>query len=114
MTNDARRYLFFGAIIILAVVIGISLIPTPKHKRTSTAKESAQNECGVRAYTKYLQNKLALLQVDNSNPLSVLSVERTIAKRRLEEQFCLEFVRCVLGLTVSESVICIDIRLMPS
>jgi hypothetical protein len=51
-----------------------------------------QNACGVAAMTDYTKANLALMQ--QSSP--ALSVEATIAQRRLEEEFCLRFVRCVL------------------
>ena len=51
-----------------------------------------QNARGVAATTDYTKANLALMQ--QSSP--ALSVEATIAQRRLEEKFCLRFVRCVL------------------
>ena len=51
-----------------------------------------QNVCGVAATTDYTKANLALMQ--QSSP--AMSVEATIAQRRLEEEFCLRFVRCVL------------------
>jgi hypothetical protein len=48
--------------------------------------------CGVAAMTDYNKANLALIQ--QGTPL--MSVEATIAQRRLEEDFCLRFVRCVL------------------
>jgi hypothetical protein len=53
----------------------------------------SQNACGVAAMTDYNRAKLALLQKDR--PL--MSAETAIAERRLEEDFCLRLVRCVLN-----------------
>ena len=51
-----------------------------------------QNACGVAAMTDYTKANLALMQQDSP----AMSVEATIAHRRLEEEFSLRFVRCVL------------------
>jgi hypothetical protein len=55
--------------------------------------DESQNACGTAAMTEYNRANLALLQ--QGTPL--MSVEATIAQRRLEEDFCLRFVRCVLS-----------------
>jgi len=47
----------------------------------------------VAAMTDYNKANLALMQ--QGTPL--MSVEATIAQRRLQEQFCLRFVQCVLS-----------------
>ena len=51
----------------------------------------------MRASQAYLKDKLALLpQPEDVAKLKFLSIENTIAKRRLEERFCLQFVQCVV------------------
>ncbi len=57
------------------------------------APTDAQKSCGVAAATEYNKANLALLQ----QGALLLSVEATIAQRRLQEQFCLRFVQCVLS-----------------
>ena len=64
-------------------------------KTPPTARELAQNECSVTAHKKYLEDQTALTKANNSDPFSFLSIEKTIAKRRLQEQFCSEFVSCL-------------------
>jgi len=54
--------------------------------------EAQKDACGVAAMTDYSKAKLALLQKDS--PL--MSVDGAIAERRLEEEFCLRFVQCIL------------------
>jgi hypothetical protein len=54
--------------------------------------EAQKNACGIAAMTDYNRAKLALLQ--KGSPL--MSVDGAIAERRLEEEFCLRFVRCIL------------------
>jgi hypothetical protein len=56
-----------------------------------TRKDEVQ-ACGVAAMTDYNKANLALME--QGTPL--MSVEATIAQRRLEEEFCLRFIRCVL------------------
>jgi len=47
--------------------------------------------CGEAAMTEYIKANLALLQQG-----APMSVEATIAQRRLQEQFCLRFARCAI------------------
>jgi hypothetical protein len=101
---------------IVAGLVVVHFIPRHKEQpRPQTAKEKAQNECGVRAYTKYFQDSLAISGLDKSKPLTAqsgekllaaLTVENILAKRRLEEQFCLEIVHCNSGIqnTTSEAL----------
>jgi hypothetical protein len=49
-----------------------------------------KNACGEAAITDF-RARLALMQQESP----VLPIESTIAVRRLEEEFCLRFVRCV-------------------
>jgi hypothetical protein len=52
----------------------------------------AKTACGVAAATDYNKENLALLQ--QGTPL--MSVEALITQRRLQEKFCLRFVRCII------------------
>jgi hypothetical protein len=95
MIQGKHRNIILGAVIIAAALIAITFIPGRKLKPTPpTAKETAQNECSVTAYKKYTIDKLAITNSNASDPLSIFSVDKILAKRRLQEQFCLEFVRC--------------------
>jgi hypothetical protein len=64
---------------------------TPQSPRGSP--RTAEGACGVAAMTEYLKANLALMQ--QGSPL--MSVEAIIAQRRLQEQYCLRFVRCVVS-----------------
>lgn len=55
------------------------------------AADETAKACAVAALTEYTKSALALLQ----RPGPVMSVETTVAKRRLEEQYCLRLVRCL-------------------
>jgi hypothetical protein len=68
-----------------AVILTVSASAQPTNK--------AQKECAVAAFTEYNRANLALLT--QANP--VLSIEATIAQRRLEEQYCIRFSQCIIG-----------------
>ena len=95
MIQGKQRYIILGAVIIADALTVIYFIPGKKLKTPPTARELAQNECSVTAYKKYLEDQTALTKANNSDPFSFLSIEKTIAKRRLQEQFCSEFVSCL-------------------
>ena len=59
-----------------------------------TARDVAQNQCANLAFTSYQKADLALDQQQGTAPLP--SIDRQIARRRLQEQFCLQFARCTL------------------
>jgi hypothetical protein len=52
-----------------------------------------QQQCGVAAMTEYNKADLALMQRGTPS----MSVDDLIAQRRLQEDFCLKFIRCVLS-----------------
>lgn len=56
-----------------------------------TAAEKAKSDCAVKAYAEYKAASLALYQREGA-PLSVAGV---IARRRLVEGYCVQFVRCL-------------------
>jgi len=62
---------------------------------TRTAQEIAQNACATAAFNEYNKSNLGLLLQQGTAPL--MSVETIIAKRRLQEQFCSRFARCLVG-----------------
>jgi hypothetical protein len=96
------RKLFGFVLIIIVIGVLVYLISSPGHvtntKTTNSnpARDQPKNEvqtaCGVAAMTDYTKANLALLQ--QGTPL--MSVEATIAQRRLEELYCLRSVRCIL------------------
>jgi hypothetical protein len=97
MFQGKRRNIIIGGIIAVVAValIWMKLGPAQKQtRRPLTSREVAQNECSVEAFKRYLQNQLILDGTNSSEPLSFLSMEKILARRRLQEQFCLEFVRC--------------------
>jgi hypothetical protein len=59
----------------------------------SGPQDEAQKTCGVAAMADYARENLALMHQETL----LMPVEATIAQRRLEEQYCLRFVRCVLN-----------------
>jgi hypothetical protein len=95
MIQGKQRYIILGAVILAAALIAITFIPKNTPKRTPTTRELAQNECSVTAYKKYLENQTALTKANDSDPFAFLSIEKTIAKRRLQEQLCSEVVGCL-------------------
>jgi hypothetical protein len=56
------------------------------------AQQDLRKECSAAVFNNYLQTELALSQKQDVQ--SIMSVESTIAHRRLQEQFCLQFVQC--------------------
>ena len=95
MTQGKQRYIILGAVIVTAALTAIYFISGKKLKTPPTARELAQNECSVTAYKKYLEDQTALTKATNSDPFAFLSIEKTIAKRQLQEKFCSEFVSCL-------------------
>ena len=59
----------------------------------SGVSDDAKMACGVAAKTDYLKEDLALMKQE----APIMSVEATIAQRRLEEQYCLRLTRCFLS-----------------
>ena len=55
-----------------------------------TAAEKAQKDCDLNAYKAYLAASIALYERDQSG-----SIDGVIAKRRLMEGYCVQFVRCL-------------------
>jgi hypothetical protein len=80
-----RRISAAASMLAVATIAAHAQGPQPTHQDEVKA-------CGVAAMTDYNKANFALMQ--QGTPL--MSVEATIAQRRLEEEFCLRFVRCVL------------------
>jgi hypothetical protein len=96
--NKRRGFLLAAVVLVVLLLLALKAISTGKPPTKSpTAKQRVQNECAMRVYQAHLKDKLALLpQPEDVAKLKFLSIENTIAKRRLEERFCLEFVQCVV------------------
>jgi hypothetical protein len=69
-----------------AVIVALGLGP-------ALAQESTQTACAMTAFNDYNKANLALMA--QSTPL--MSVEATVAQRRLQEQYCLRVARCRVG-----------------
>jgi hypothetical protein len=83
----------FGVIIIAGVIsLGIKSTRTQKSPPSRTPQETAQTQCITVAYTNYNKAKLAMFQTVDISP----SVGQIIAERRLQEQYCLQFARCMM------------------
>jgi hypothetical protein len=72
-----------------ALVVATILSAGPCLAAPLTAQQTA---CATAALYDYTRSNLALL---SAAPL--MSVESTIAQRRLQEQYCLRFAQCVIG-----------------
>jgi hypothetical protein len=59
--------------------------------RAETAADKAQNECAVNAYKAYLSASLVLYQQEGV----ASSIGGVVAKRRLMEGYCVQFVQCL-------------------
>jgi hypothetical protein len=57
--------------------------------------QSAANACAAAALEDYTRQRVALSQSPDALPIA--SVEMAIAERRLQEQFCLKYVTCMVG-----------------
>jgi hypothetical protein len=99
-------FLFVGAVIVASLAaLGIKDTRTQKPPLSPTAQQIAQNECASSALTDYVKAGLALSQQEGA-ALSALqpTIEITIARRRLQEQFCLRFAGCVFPDRTSQSL----------
>ena len=85
----------------LAIIVGIGALHAissqqQKPPASTATKNTPQNECAVAATVDYNNANLALLQPGLQNPDLLMSVEREISKRRLQEQFCQRFAKCLI------------------
>ena len=69
----------------------LSALATPAMAESDSKKEQTE-DCATAAMTDYVKANDALVQ----QTATVMSVEATIAQRRLQEEYCLRFVRCSL------------------
>jgi hypothetical protein len=75
------------ALLLVATVTAAEALPD---RLPRNPQEEAQKACEVAAITDYLKAKSALFR--KATPSS--SVQQIIERRRLEEQYCLQSVRC--------------------
>jgi hypothetical protein len=93
-----RQWLAAALVVVAAVVLFKML---PDKAPLVPAKKNPQNDCAYNAMAQYTSDSLALSNKDvelltQPNASAGLSIESTIARRRLEEQFCLKFAACLL------------------
>ena len=75
----------------MLMAITLSALATPAMTESDSKKEQTE-DCATAAMTDYVKANDALVQ----QTATVMSVEATIAQRRLQEEYCLRFVRCSL------------------
>jgi hypothetical protein len=107
-----------AAIVVVVAVLALKML-MPEKKRPVAEENNPQNECANNAAVEYNNAKLGLLLPQNSyenltgddrleklkkalierarQPDQLISVDTTLAERRLEEQFCLQLARCVIS-----------------
>jgi hypothetical protein len=76
---------------LMLMAITLSALATPATAESDSEKERTE-DCATAAMTDYVKANDALVQ----QTAPVMSVEATIAQRRLQEEYCLRFVRCSL------------------
>ena len=88
-------FLWIAAVVVAGLVAGAIFMrrstkssPAP----ASIAEQVAQNQCATQTFTSYNNATLALFQQNGVGP----SVQQIIGERRLQEQFCAQFAKCVL------------------
>ena len=74
------------------IAIALSILAAPAMAESDSKKEGAEDACVTAAMSDYLKANKALVQ----QTATVMSVETTISQRRLQEEYCLRFVRCSL------------------
>jgi hypothetical protein len=79
----------------MRTVLFMLVMMTAAYAQQSTGRVSDDTKmaCGVAAKTDYIKQDLALTKQE----MPTMSVEATIAQRRLEEQYCLRLTRCFLS-----------------
>jgi hypothetical protein len=76
----------------MLMAITLSALAIPAMAESDSKKERTDDACATTAMTDYVKANDALVQ----QTATVMSVEATIAERRLQEEYCLRFVRCSL------------------
>jgi hypothetical protein len=95
MAKKPSLALLVGAVVLVVVLAVLGFYPAQKKKAKKPEQQNtAQTECLTKAAQDYLKDKLALSPAP-SDIEKLLSVENTLAKRRLEERFCLKVADCL-------------------
>jgi len=94
MANKRVLGLLVGAAVLAVIAVSLFYPPQKKKANPPTPQRAAQNECATRAFQDYLKDKTALWQ-PTVDVTKLLSVENTLAKRRLEERYCLQVAACI-------------------
>jgi hypothetical protein len=100
MIRLTGRQWLAAAFAVVAAVLLFKMMP--EKARPVAAKGAPQNECAYNATVEYTRDSLALLNNEIArftqppNAPAGLSVASTVARRRLEEQYCLKFATCLL------------------
>jgi hypothetical protein len=101
MINNKFWLVLSGCVTFVVLsVLAFKAIPIKRPSIPPTAQQIAQKECAVQAYTYYIKTNLVLLQQQAAAP----SVENTVAERRLQEQYCLQFARCLFPEPTSQLI----------
>jgi hypothetical protein len=77
---------------LMLMAMTLSALATPAVAESDSKKERTEDACAAAAMTDYVKANDALVQ----QTATVMFVEATIAQRRLQEEYCLRFVRCSL------------------
>jgi hypothetical protein len=78
----------------------VSLLATAIIASPCAAQTGAQKACAVVVMTEYNKANLALLQ----EGLLQFSVDNVIAQRRLQEHYCLQYARCLVGEATNQAL----------
>ncbi len=77
---------------LMLMAIALSILAAPAMAESDSKNERAEDACVTATMSDYRKANNALVQQTGT----VMSVETTIAQRRLQEEYCLRFVRCGL------------------
>jgi len=104
---QAQRFGPFRKDRALAALVGVAVLAAAgygtysyfkpeKAKPSPTRAQIAQNQCGERVLLSYSRGEAALAKQTSDLILKFQpTIEVTIAKRRLQEDFCRQFVECI-------------------
>ncbi len=82
-----------AAVLLGLLCLASSAVPTRAIAATADTPQ-ARKECSVAAMITYNKATLELLQQQQETKLFYPTIEMMVARRRLQEQFCLQFVQC--------------------
>ena len=90
MSTHTRRVALPAAWIVLGMSMGAGLSQTPPR----LPEDASQNECVRAAFDEYKKRNVAILEQKlNNGPRATM--EFTLQQRRIQEQFCLRFAKCL-------------------